>query len=795
MENQHNIQSEDEIDLLEILSYLLKYWYWFVLSGLLFLSLGYIYTRYLTPMYEVSASVIIKQEKNAPEEMLLLEDFGLNSGTNNIDNEIGTLKSVDFITKVVSSLELFTTYRRERKLGIFYSPDLYKSSPYYVRWEGIEPEKIPSSATLYIEKEGTNTLVNAEYSFGGERIEESYSLSELPGFINLKSGKLYIQKTASDSKEALNDNDIIIVSIINPYIIAKGIQQNLTIATSTKQSSQLNLNLRSESPQKGRDFMEALINEYNKDAIKDKNIISFNTAVFIDERLKEIASELGEVENRVEDFRRENKIADIPAQVESYLKQTDDFNSQRIEIETQLNLLGYIREFISKQENNNKLIPNLGIKDAGLNSIIKGYNEMLIEKSRIENSSSENNPVLIQMNSQVAHLLQSIQASLVNEINASSIALRDLERENTSNSNIINKLPTVDREYTDILRQQEVKSKLFIFLLQKREETNLTQAAVAPKAKVIEQPRGTSNPVEPRKSVVMLAFLVVGIILPAGLLFLRNMFFTKIEGMHDLAKLKNVSVVGDVGIVNEFPSINSKVVVEANNTSPVNEMFRTLRNNLLFMLSEENQKVVLVTSTISKEGKTFIAANLAKSLSLLDKKVVLVGADIRNPQISNTLGIPKSATGFTSYIAGLTNNHHEIIEEAGDNFFTIQTGPIPPNPNELIAKPKTRDLIEKLRHDFDFIVIDSAPVGLVSDTFIISSIADASIFVIRENFSEKDTISFINNIHSEGRLKNLAVVLNQTEGLGKRGSYKYGYKYKYTYNYSYRYKYGYKASN
>jgi len=540
MENQHNIQSEQEIDLLEIVSYLLRYWHWFVISSLLFLSLGYIYTRYLTPLYDVSASVIIKQEKSAPEEMLLLEDFGLNSGTNNIDNEIGTMKSVDFITKIVSSLELFTTYRRERKLGIFYSADLYKSSPYYVRWEGIEPEEIPEPTTIYIEKQLKNTFVKAVYSFGGKRIEENFTLPYLPGYVNLKSGKIYIQDTALESADKIKENEVIVVSIINPYSIAKGIQQNLTIATSTKQSSQLNLNLRSENPQKGRDFMEALISEYNKDAIKDKNIISFNTAVFIDERLKEIASELGEVENRVENFRRENKIADIPTQVESYLKQTDEFNTQRIEIETQLNLLGYIKEFISKQENRYKLIPNLGIKDQGLNSIIKGYNEMLIEKSRIENSSSENNPVLIQMNSQTAHLLQSIQASLVNEINASSIALRDLERENTTNSNIINKLPTVDREYTDILRQQEVKSKLFIFLLQKREETNLTQAAVAPKAKVIEQPRGTSNPVEPRKSVVMLAFLVVGIILPAGLLFLRNLLFTKIEGMHDLDKLKKL---------------------------------------------------------------------------------------------------------------------------------------------------------------------------------------------------------------------------------------------------------------
>ncbi|PKP41369.1 MAG: hypothetical protein CVT93_08570 [Bacteroidetes bacterium HGW-Bacteroidetes-10] len=784
--NQQEHQ-EQEIDIIEIIQYLLRYWYIFAISVVIFCLAGFLYVKKLTPLYEISASVIIKQEKTAPEEMLLLQDIGLNGGTNNIDNEIGTLKSVDFITKVVTSLELYTSYRNEKRYGLFYAPDLYKSSPYYVRWENIEPDKIPVSINFHIRKDKSTTLIESEYYKDGEKYSDKTTLTILPGYINLSIGKFYIEPT----KYLTDKQAIIIATIQNPYELARNILSNLNIATSTKQSSQLNLILKSENREKGTDFLAALINEYNKDAIKDKNMISFNTAVFIEERLKEIASELGQVENQVESFRRENKIADIPTQVESYLKQTDDFNTQRLEIETQMNLLGYIKEFISNQDNKSKLIPNLGIKDAGLNSVIKRYNEMLIEKNRIENSSSENNPVLIQMNSQTKNLLHNIQSSLNNEINASTIALRDLERENTTNSNLIKRLPTVDREYTEILRQQEVKSNLFIYLLQKREETNLTQAAVAPKAKIIEQPRGGSNPVEPRKSMVMLAFLVVSVVLPAGLLYLKSMFYTKIEGMGDLSKLKEVSTVGDIAIVKEFENQNNRIVVQANNTSPVNEMFRTLRNNLMFMTSEENQRVILVTSTISKEGKTFIAANLAKSLSLIDKKVVLVGADIRNPQISNTLGIEKSKKGLTSYLAGIIDNPSEIIEPIGDNFDAIQTGPIPPNPNELLAKPRVGELIDLLKDIYDYIIIDSAPVGLVSDTFIISKYADASIFVIRENFSEKDTISFINSIHREKRLHNIAVVLNQTSNSGKSGNYKYGYKY--SYSYSYRYKYGYKA--
>lgn len=778
MEQQH---TEESIDLRAIVHSVIDNWYWYVISIVLCIAAGLVYLKMADPIFEVTSSVILKQEKSAPEEMLLLQDFGFEGGTNNIDNEIGVFKSSDLITKVVTAQEFYISYRGERRFNLFYSPELYKESPVYVRWEDIEPESIPYTVHLELSKKREGIEVVAKFTTGGDEYSEKSLLTSLPGYIEIAPGKFYI--TAQDSTN--QEWSYIVASISNPVAVAKNISNNLSVSTSTKTSSQLEITLKTANRRKGVDFLKALIEEYNRDAVKDKNQIAYNTAVFIEERLKEISSELSVVESEVEAFQRQNEIADIPTQVAGYIQKDEGYTVKRNEIETQLNLISYIEQFISKPENKNKLIPNLGVKDPGLSAVIHNYNELLIEKSRVESASSEANPALKQMNARVDNMLQSIRASLANEKSASQIALRDMERENAVNNLQMRRLPTVSRQYNDILRQQEVKSSLFVYLLQKREETNLTQAAVAPKAKIIAKPIAGTSPVAPRKMIILLAALMIGIIIPAGILWLREMFKTKIENINDLNELKDISIIGDIAAVKDFGADESRVVVKANDHSPVNEMFRTLRSNLLFMISEKDQSVILVTSTISKEGKTFVASNLAKVLSLMEKKVLLVGADIRNPQISNTMTIKKSSTGLTSYLAGITNDYHEIIEKVDEHLFVMQTGPIPPNPNELLAKPRTGDLIQRLKKEFDYVVIDSAPVGLVSDTFTIAKYADATIFVMREKFTEKDSIHFLNNLYAEKRIHNVAVVLNQTETLTRMGRYGYGYKY------SYRYKYGY----
>jgi len=742
---------------------------------------GYFFLKTRTPAYETKTSVLIKQEQTAPEEMFLLKELGYSSpGKSNIDNEIGMFKSPDLISKILAQLELHTTYRYTNKTR-FYEPDLYKKTPLYVRWENMDPEKIPSTMTLIFNRKSSGTYnVEAKFYTSGKKVTKSLVIDKLPAIITLPVGKFYVARQENFPMEDMP----LEVTIVNAMSKARDIVSRMNIAATTKQSSQLDITFKCEIRAKGEDLLAALVNEYNRQAAEDKNMVAYNTAVFIEERLKNIAMELGDVEYKVEEFRKTNQVTDLPAQVGAYFTKSTSYDTQSLEIETQLNLITYIQNFISDPENKNKLIPNLGITDPGLIAVIKSYNDLLMQRERVQSSASEINPAARQLNSQIAAMHESIRASLANEKNASEISLRDLERDNMKTSSQIHNVPTVDRQYQDILREQNVKSTLYSYLLQKREETNLTQAGVAPKAKSLARPYSTSGPVSPKKALVLFIFLLIGLAIPAIILFLRDYFQTRITGMNDMANLKDINIIGDIISVNNMPDHGS-LVVKPDDTSIVNEMFRTMRNNLLFMLSEKDQNVILVTSTIAKEGKSFMATNLAKSLSLMDKRTILIGADIRNPKLSHTLGIPKREIGFTSYLAGQIQDYNELIEQVDPNFFVLQSGPIPPNPNELLSKRRTGELIHELKKEFDYIILDTAPVGVVSDTFMISKYADACLYVVRENYSEKDTVSFINNLVSDKRLRNVAVVLNMATTPKTQGRYKYGYKYSYRYRYGY----------
>lgn len=781
--SQHQQESGQEIDIRELLFKFLAKWYWFILSAITLSGVGYLYLKTQAPIYESSASVLIKQEQNAPEEMLLLQDLGLTAGKNNIDNEIGVFKSPDLITKVVSQLEIYTSYRYDSPFKL-HNPLLYKESPLYVRWEDVEPDKIPATVNMTFTPSQEGVFqVKATYLLNGEEIIIESTVDSLPRYIDLEIGRFYVARQAAIPF----GNKPLLVTIQNAAVAAREIINNLSISPSTKQSSLLNMTLKMENRHKGEDVLNAIINEYNRDAISDKNMVAYNTAVFIEERLKDIAKELGEVEVEVESFRKANQVTDIPTQVGAYLSRNEGYEQKRMEIETQKNLISYIETFISQSDNRNKLIPNLGITDPGLTQVIQSYNDLLIQRERIESSTSASNPAFKQIEQQVRSMHQNITASLANERRASEIALRDLDREYTATNSKILNIPTVSRQYNDILRQQEVKSNLFVYLLQKREETNLTQAGVAPKAKTIARPYSSGSPVAPRRTMILAAFLLLGLVIPAAAIYLLDIFRTKIEGMRDLTKLRGASVIGDIEKVPNMVKGDSQMVVKMDDDSATSEMFRTLRNNLLFMVGERGQNVIMVTSTVPKEGKTFITANLAKSLALMDKRVIVLGCDLRNPQILTAMGYRQWEKGISSYLAGHEEDIDSLIINIDDNLDLIAAGPIPPNPNELLSKNRTGKLIDELKKRYDYVIIDSAPMGLVTDSFLLTKYVDATLYVMREGFTQKDSILFINNLIADKRIKNTAVVLNQATVGGLTGRYRYGYKY----SYAYRYRYGY----
>lgn len=777
--------SGGEIDIKRIIYICLNKWYWFVLSVVFFMALSVLYLRWERPVSEAKMSVLIKLEQNNQGEQFLLQDLGFMGSKNYIDDEIGTFKSPDIMTKVVTGLDLYTTYRMVSRFR-FYSGDIYKNTPIYVRWEDIEPEKIPGTVEFLFTKSGKGIKCVAEFSYQGEKYSESQKIDKLPAYVNLKIGKFYIARNA----EVNFGSNPLKVIIRNPTGVARELIGGLSIAPSTKTSSLLDFSLKIENVQKGVDVLNSLLAEYNKDAIADKNMIAYNTSVFIEERLKDISAELQGVETNVEDFLRRNKVTDLQSQAGSYVQRNETYEASRRELDTKLNLIGYIEAFVNNSANRDKVIPNLGITDPTLVAIITKYNDLLMQKERIQSSTSAENPAYVQVRQQVESMRESIRVSLQNEYRATEIGIKDLDRDNTVTNLRASNLPTVQREYNEILREQSVKSNLFVYLLQKREESNLTQAGVSPKGKQIAK-AFSGGRVSPKTNLVYMAFFLIGLLVPAGLLYLIDFFQTKIEGSKDLEKLNGAGIIGDISEVGETDFTMGNIVVKTDDDSHNTEMFRTFRNNLLFMIGEKNQKVILVTSTVPKEGKTFVAANLAKSLSLMDKRVLLVGGDLRNPKVTAAFGVGKQQKGFSSLLAGIDDNFRDLIITVEPNLYLLPAGAIPPNPNELLSKPRTGELMEYLRRDFDYIVIDSAPVGLVSDTFMVSKYADATVYVMRDNYTEKDTINFVNNLIADGKIHNVGVVLNYAGAGMDTGKYNYGYKYGYRYSYAYRYKYGY----
>lgn len=775
----------EELNLKEIINQMLDRWYLFVISVVIFISTGYIYVKTQSPVYESHCSVLIKQEKSAPEEMLLLQDLGLNTGQTNIHNEIGLLKSPDLITKVVKKLGIYTSYRSNRFFKLD-NPYLYNGSPIEVLLMGSIADSLYSKVNVVIDKDVDNKYsVKVNHYLQGELHERQFQNVTLPVGLETDIGTVMIKECTNCD----NSKYPILATITNPSEVARNIVNDLSIVPSNKQSSLLEMTLKSDNKAKGRDILNAIIDEYNNDAKADQNMVAYNTALFIEERLKDLSAELGEVESEVEAFRKQHDITDIPTQVGAYLTRNENYDSKRIEFETQVNLISFIEEFISDKNNRNRLIPNLGVTDPGLLALIQSYNELIIKRERVERSTTSQNPAFIQINEQVATMFDNIKKSLDNEKRATQIAMQEMDSEYTVTNSRIRNIPTLDKEFTNILRQQEVKSKLFVYLLQKREETNLTQAGVAPKAKIVARPFSAGNPVSPKIPVILVAFLLAGLLFPAAIIWLMDMFQTKIEGMKDLEKLRGISVIGDIAKLDdsEKEADLGVVVVKKDDDSIGTEMFRTLRNNLLYMLGMESNKVVLMTSTIPKEGKTFVSANLAMSLSLMDKKVIVIGCDLRNPQIFSAFGFRTWEKGVSNLLAGLEKDYRPLVHKVNNNLHVLPAGPIPPNPNELLSKPSMALLLDQLKADYDYVVIDSAPIGLVTDTLLITKYADATLYVVRDDYSEKDTVNFINTLVAEGRICNGAIVLNQLRERGKRSKSKYGYGYSYRYKYSYSY--------
>ena len=581
-----------------------------------------------------------------------------------------------------------------------------------------------------------------------------------------------------------------ITAFINrPFSVSKGYVNSLSIAPTSKTTSVVVISLENTNTRRGRDYINKLLEMYNINANNDKNEVAQKTAEFIDERIGIISKELGSTEQDLENFKRSAGITDLSSEAQIALTGNAEYEKKRVENQTQINLVMDLQRYMKGNEY--EVLPsNIGLQDAASAGAIDRYNQMLVERKRLLRTSTENNPTIINLDTSIRAMRTNVQATLDATLKGLQITKEDLAREASRYSRRINDAPTQERQFVSIARQQEIKSGLYLMLLQKREENAITLAATANNVKIIDEALADDNPISPKKTIVYLVALVLGVGLPVGVIYLIGLTKFKIEGRADVEKLTSLPVVGDIPLADEK---TGSIAVFENQNNLMSETFRNVRTNLQFML-ENGKNVILVTSTISGEGKSFISANLAISLSLLGKKVVIVGLDIRKPGLNKVFNIPKKEHGITQYLTNTTANLMDFVQpsDINKNLFILPGGTVPPNPTELLARGGLEKAIETLKANFDYVILDTAPVGMVTDTLLIGRVADLSVYVCRADYTHKAEFTLINELAENNKLPNLCIAVNGLDLNSRKYGYYYGYgKYGKYYGYGKRYGYGY----
>ena len=785
-------QSEEQVNIQELLFRYLIHWPWFVVSIIICIACAWGYLRLTTPIYNISATVLIKDEKKGGGASMSsdLEKMGLEgfvSSSSNVDNEIEVLRSKSLAREVVNNLGLFVTYMDEDE---FPSKELYHTSPVLVSLTHQEADKLPGRMEINMILQPTGAL-GVQITVGEKEYRKQFD--KLPAVFPTDEGTIAFFAN-NDTLSAVCPENITkerhITAFINrPFSVLKEYVSSLSIAPTSKTTSVVVISLENTNTRRGRDYINKLLEMYNINANNDKNEVAQKTAEFIDERIGIISKELGSTEQDLENFKRSAGITDLSSEAQIALTGNAEYEKKRVENQTQINLVMDLQRYMKGNEY--EVLPsNIGLQDAASAGAIDRYNQMLVERKRLLRTSTENNPTIINLDTSIRAMRTNVQATLDATLKGLQITKEDLAREASRYSRRINDAPTQERQFVSIARQQEIKSGLYLMLLQKREENAITLAATANNAKIIDEALADDNPISPKKTIVYLVALVLGVGLPVGVIYLIGLTKFKIEGRADVEKLTSLPVVGDIPLADEK---TGSIAVFENQNNLMSETFRNVRTNLQFML-ENGKNVILVTSTISGEGKSFISANLAISLSLLGKKVVIVGLDIRKPGLNKVFNIPKKEHGITQYLTNTTANLMDFVQpsDINKNLFILPGGTVPPNPTELLARGGLEKAIETLKANFDYVILDTAPVGMVTDTLLIGRVADLSVYVCRADYTHKAEFTLINELAENNKLPNLCIAVNGLDLNSRKYGYYYGYgKYGKYYGYGKRYGYGY----
>ncbi|WP_405325950.1 GumC family protein [Leeuwenhoekiella sp. LLG6367-2.1] len=771
---QNDIHSinDNSLDLREEIAKYLRYWPWFIITCLLFIIIAKIYLRYATAIYQTTSTVLIKDTQQSSEASAFSElGFLGNLGSTGIANEIGILKSRRLMQNVVESLRINITYYGE---GSLKDIELYKNTPFLIK-------------TIEIDEEELRSTSKDKRSFRISKVPKSDNiiLQDLSGKIIVKTGldKLINYSFGSfvitkNPDVSLTDNSSVLVTFNDSESVANSYRGRLGIVTLEK-SSIIEMSMKDPVLLKAQNILDQLVVEFNADVIADKNLIANNTKNFIEERIVLLSKDLDDVESDIEVFKEDNKLIDIQSESQILTNNANQFKQEIENYRIQLELAEMLLEYVDNGNLESTIPANIGIAESNINSAILNFNQTLLERNRLLRSSTNENPVVRDLNANLEILKREISSNLKNSINGLKVNLKNLYTQAGKVESRIFSVPNQEREFRAIERQQNIKEALYLFLLQKREESVLSLAIAPPKAKVVDSAYG-GGIVSPNSGSILLGALLSGLLLPFGFIYFKRLLNNKIERREDIEK-----VTKSIPIVGELPRIakgESDLIVE-NDRSVLAESFRILTTNLQYLLvnakNDDRGYCIYTTSTVKGEGKTFTSINLALTIANTGKKVVLIGADLRNPQLQRYDTGSKSLLGVSDYLVNNDHDLNDLVHDSKfhDNLKLFLSGSIPPNPSELLRQSKFGTMLKELQAKFDYVIVDTAPSMLVTDTFLISKHADLILYVTRAGYTEKRLLQFAVDSTNEGKLHDVSFVINDV----KNANFGYGNKYGYAY--------------
>lgn len=777
MENTNFSNEEESIDIKKIINIYLSNWKWFVLSLVILLLLAFVYIRNSVPMYQTSAKLLVVDDKKsggAADGLSVFSDLGILNGSSNIQNEIIMLKSRQLIKKMIDTLDLRYIYLEESLLTKYREVKDYSKLPFILSLSGdaIADEKASIAFQVKLTNENNYRI---SYSIKGDDSDDmktvnwgdSLLIDNLNTYVSLK-------KTANFNKNSIGKSYK--VNFQSKDRLTSKYINDINVSLVNKDASVLQLQLSGAIPGKSERILDELVRQHDIDKQLDKNEIAKSTSEFINVRMEIISKELSDVDFEDMAFKQKHNLVSVESSAVQSLEKESELEKRALTVSVQLELAKYVNNYLKENTAKYELLPsNLGFEDNSIGSLIARYNELILNRSKMLATSTESNPRVQEFDSQIEQMKSSIINSLKNMSTVAEMELKTI----TSKMNVyrgqLSKVPAYEKDFRDIARQQQIKETLYLYLLQKREENEIASSANVSNIKVVDYAYTNPVPISPKGKIIYLAAFILGLAIPVGVIYLRMLLNTTVNGPSDI---KNTSLV----YVGAIPKTDEelKVYEKYDSQSLVAEAFRTLRTNIGFVTDfNKGPRIILGTSTVPNEGKSFVNINLARSFARSGKKVVLMDFDLRLPSLGKTLQI-ENRVGISNYLSDGSTDIDTLIQKDVllDNFDVITSGPIPPNPNELLLKDELVQLLEVLKEKYDVIVMDTPPVSLVSDSLLLSKYADVSIYVTRAKVTKKEMLELPIQLSKEGKLKNVVVVLN---GLEYTASNNYGYGYEYGY--------------